>query len=119
MASAANNGSLFQGFHSDSVAMSCRQWPGSQQDVRWASVGISADFNQAGSVAGFDCLGGDANWSPAVVPTGTAFFGTSSTTAVSFSADASFGGWTFNSGASTYHFTNSRSLSFIDAGINA
>ncbi|WP_377830399.1 hypothetical protein ACFKHW_18540 [Bradyrhizobium lupini] len=54
-----------------------------------------------------------------MVPTGTAFFGTSSTTAVSFSADASFGGWTFNSGASTYHFTNSRSLSFIDAGINA
>lgn len=76
-------------------------------DSTWSTSPGTGDFNTA------------ANWSPAVVPTGTAFFGTSSTTAVSFSADASFGGWTFNSGASTYHFTNSRSLSFIDAGINA
>ena len=43
---------------------------------------------------------------PATVPTGTAFFSTSGTTALSFSASASFGGWTFNPGASAYNFTN-------------
>ena len=39
------------------------------------------------------------------VPTGTASFGTSNTTSLSFSANTTIGGWTFNSGASNYSFT--------------
>ena len=35
-----------------------------------------------------------ANWTPAVVPTGTAFFGASNTTSLSFQDDATVGGWT-------------------------
>ena len=43
------------------------------QDATWLPVTASGDFNTA------------ANWTPATVPTGTAFFGTSNTTALSFS----------------------------------
>ncbi|WP_245331946.1 hypothetical protein [Bradyrhizobium sp. NAS80.1] len=64
------------------------------QDATWLANPGSADFNAA------------ANWSPATVPTGTAFFGTSSTTNLSFSAfNTTIGGWTFNAGASDYTFT--------------
>src|SRR5205085_7994420 len=60
-----------------------------------------------------------ANWAPATVPTGTAFFGTSGTTALSFSAlQTVVGGWTFNAGASAYSFnTNGRFLTINGAGI--
>ena len=49
---------------------------------------------------------------PATVPTGTAFFGTSATTALSISTDTTIGGWTFNAGASAYSFTNGQNLAF-------
>src|SRR5262245_16987939 len=59
----------------------------------------------------------DANWTPATVPTGTAFFGASNTTALSFSANTTVGGWTFNAGAPAYTFTTSNLLDFNGAGI--
>lgn len=58
-----------------------------------------------------------ANWTPATVPTGTAFFGVSNTTSLSFEDDATVGGWTFNAGASAYTFNNSHHLVFDGAGI--
>jgi hypothetical protein len=79
--------------------------PAAAQDATWLQNPGSGDFNTA------------ANWSPATVPTGTAFFGTSNTTALSFSADTTIGGWTFNAGASNYTFTNIGTLIFTGAGI--
>jgi outer membrane autotransporter protein len=58
-----------------------------------------------------------ANWNPASVPNGTAFFGASDTTALTFSTPTTLGGWTFNAGASAYTFSNNQSLSFNGAGI--
>ena len=62
-----------------------------------------------------------ANWTPATVPTGTAFFGPSDTTALTFSdLPATLGGWTFNVGAGAYTFTKNVSghpLQFDGAGI--
>jgi autotransporter-associated beta strand protein len=61
-----------------------------------------------------------ANWTPVAPPagpTGTAFFGQSNTTALSFSADTAIGGWTFNTGASNYTFTNGHALDFNGSGI--
>jgi autotransporter-associated beta strand protein len=78
------------------------------QDATWLASPATADFNTA------------LNWSPAAVPTGTAFFGTSNTTALTFSTNTSIGGWTFNPGASAYsftNFTNGRTLTFTGAGI--
>ncbi|MEO6842386.1 MAG: autotransporter domain-containing protein [Bradyrhizobium sp.] len=53
------------------------------------------------------------------MPDGTASFGISSVTGISFSTGASLGGWTFNAGASNYTFTTSTSqfLTFTGAGI--
>ena len=75
------------------------------QNATWLATPASGDFNAA------------ANWNPAMVPTGTAFFDTSNTTALRFSADTTVGGWTFNAGASTYTFTNNSFFHFIGAGI--
>ena len=75
------------------------------QDATWLLNPTSGNFNTA------------ANWNPATVPTGTAFFGTSNITALTFSAATAVGGWTFNAGASAYTFTNNQSLSFNGAGI--
>jgi autotransporter-associated beta strand protein len=58
-----------------------------------------------------------ANWTPAVVPSGTASFGISNTTSLSFEDDASASGWTFNAGASAYSFNNNHHLEFDGAGI--
>ena len=55
------------------------------QDATWLTNPRTGDFNTA------------ANWNPAAVPTGTAFFGTSTTTSLTFSAPTTaIGGWTFN-----------------------
>ncbi len=78
--------------------------PAAAQDATWLNAPGSADFNDA------------ANWSPATVPTGTAFFDTSATTSLSIGA-ATVGGWTFNAGASNYSFTNSGFINFSGAGI--
>lgn len=75
------------------------------QDGTWLTTPVSGDFNTA------------ANWSPASVPTGSAFFGASNTTALSFSSPTTFGSWTFNAGASSYSFTSDQILHFIGAGI--
>ena len=71
----------------------------------WLLTPASDDFNTA------------ANWNPATVPTGTAFFDTSNTTALRFSADTTVGGWTFNPGASAFTFTNNHFFDFSGAGI--
>jgi hypothetical protein len=58
-----------------------------------------------------------SNWTPNTVPTSTAFFGVSNQNNVSFSANTTVGGWTFNAGASNYTFTNAHTLNFTGAGI--
>src|SRR5580693_10134054 len=73
------------------------------QDATWLPNPTSGDFNTA------------ANWNPATVPTGTASFGMSNTTALAFSAGTAVGGWTFNAGASAYTFSNNQSLVFLGA----
>jgi autotransporter-associated beta strand protein len=80
--------------------------PAAAQDATWNLNG-TGDFNTA------------ANWTPATVPTGTAFFGTSAQTNVSVAAFTTIGGWTFNAGASNYTFTigGLNVLSFNGAGI--
>ena len=80
--------------------------PAAAQNATWNSAPGSGDFNTA------------ANWDTGTVPTGTAFFGTSSMTALSFSSATTVGGWTFNALSSAYTFTNSQSLSFTGAGID-
>ena len=63
------------------------------QDATW--LGTNSDFNL------------DTNWNTGSIPFGTAFFGTSSITALSFSADTTIGGWTFKTGALEYTFKKS------------
>ncbi len=75
------------------------------QDATWLSNPASGDYKTA------------TNWSPATVPTGTAFFGTSNTTALTFSTGGAVGGWTFNAGASAYTFAFANNFSFTGAGI--
>ena len=45
-----------------------------------------------------------ANFASLAAPRPTAFFNASNTTALSFSANATVGGWTFNAEASAYTF---------------
>ena len=71
----------------------------------WRPTPASGDFNTA------------INWSPVGVPAGTAFFGQSDITALTFSANTTVGGWTFNTGAPAYTFSNNRTLQFNGAGI--
>jgi outer membrane autotransporter protein len=57
------------------------------------------------------------NWSPATVPTGTGFFDTSNTTALTNTGNTTLGGFTFNAGAAAYTITNNNRLIFTGAGI--
>jgi autotransporter-associated beta strand protein len=76
------------------------------QNATWLTNPGSNDFDTG------------ANWTPATVPTGTAFFGTSAVTGLTFSAaTTTIDGWTFNPGASNYTFTNGQDLVFNGAGI--
>jgi autotransporter-associated beta strand protein len=76
------------------------------QDATWLASPSDGNFNNS------------ANWNPAAVPIGgTAFFDTSATTALSFSAITTIDGWTFNAGASAYIFSNSQTLVFNGDGI--
>jgi autotransporter-associated beta strand protein len=79
--------------------------PGMAQDATWLANPGSNLYNAF------------ANWNPATVPTGTGFFGASTTTSLSFEDDATVGGWTFNAGAPAYTFNNSHNLLFNGAGI--
>jgi hypothetical protein len=59
------------------------------QDASWLPNPGSGDYST------------NANWSTGLVPSGTAFFDTSSITSLSFSPTiTTVGGWTFNAGAS-------------------
>ena len=78
--------------------------PAWAQDATWNLNG-TGDFNTA------------ANWTPATVPTGTAFFGVSNQNAVLISAGVSLGGFTFNAGASNYTFDVPTTFEFTGAGI--
>src|SRR5438876_12131007 len=63
--------------------------PARAQDATWSTTPGSSDFNTAG------------NWTPATVPTGTAMFGASTLTALTFISGAvnSLRGFTFYAGA--------------------
>jgi uncharacterized protein with beta-barrel porin domain len=74
-------------------------------DATWSTTPGSGDFNTA------------TNWTSGFVPTGTAFFGTSTITSLSLSANTTLGGFTFNPGAPAYSFSNSQVLDFTSAGI--
>ncbi len=87
------------------VLVAAATLPAAAQNASWLTSPGSGDFNTA------------TNWTPATVPTGTAFFGFSNTTALSFSANTTISGWTFNAGASAYSFTNGQTLNFTGAGI--
>src|SRR5262245_4480221 len=83
--------------------------PARAQDATWSTAPGSSDFNTA------------ANWTPATVPTGTAFFGASTITGLTFNPGAanSLGGFTFNAGAPAYSFSlaTPSTLTFTGAGI--
>ena len=80
------------------------------QDATWLINPASGNFNSA------------SNWTPATVPTGTAFFGPSTVTSLNFSSNTTLGGFTFNADAPGYAFGLSGivpnvSLTFNGAGI--
>jgi autotransporter-associated beta strand protein len=81
------------------------------QNATWNATPSSGDFNTA------------ANWTPATVPTGTAFFGASNTTSITFQpfTTTSIGTLQFNPGAPAYSFITSpglsTSISITGAGI--
>ena len=75
------------------------------QDATWRANPGTNDFDTA------------TNWTPAQIPGGTASFGTSSITSLSFSTNTTVGGFTFNPGASNFTFTNDKTLTFNGAGI--
>src|ERR1700712_1277565 len=79
--------------------------PAKAQDATWLVNPGSGDFTTG------------ANWNPGT-PSGTAFFDTSSVTALSLSSTISLGGFTFNPGASNYSLTNGVQLFFTGAGID-
>ncbi|WP_199777466.1 autotransporter domain-containing protein, partial [Bosea sp. FBZP-16] len=79
--------------------------PAHAQNATWHTAPVSTNFN-----AGL-------NWDTGVRPTGTAFFGTSTITNLSFASDVTIGGWTFNANAANYSFSNNRILEFTGAGI--
>ncbi|MEH6953096.1 autotransporter domain-containing protein (plasmid) [Nitrobacter sp. NHB1] len=82
-----------------------RAAPAAAQDASWLAAPPGSDFNDA------------ANWTPTTVPTGTASFGTSTGTTITFANDTALGGWTFNTSASNYSFTNDHFLIFTGGGI--
>ena len=76
------------------------------QDATWGANPASGDWNTG------------ANWSAGAVPSGTASFGASSQTTISFSQTTPtlIGTMLFNAGASAYTFTT-EGLEFTDKGI--
>ncbi len=86
------------------TALTFAAQPAVAQDATWLATPGSNDFNTA------------TNWSPGTVPTGTAFFSASTVTNLTVGT-ATVGGWTFNSGASSYSFANGGILTFNGAGI--
>src|SRR5262245_22763078 len=65
--------------------------PAQAQNATWLSTPGPSDYHSA------------ASWSPATVPTGTAFFDATSASALTVTGGTTaVGGWTFNSGAPAY-----------------
>src|SRR5215203_5714590 len=75
------------------VAIAAATLPASAQNATWRANPDSGNFNTA------------ANWSPGTVPTGIASFGSSSRTAISFSANTTVADWLFIAPAA-YTFSN-------------
>ncbi|POR53195.1 outer membrane autotransporter protein [Bosea psychrotolerans] len=77
------------------------------QDATWQLNPGSGNFNAG------------ANWTPATVPIGTAFFDATSQSAITIGADATLGGFTFNASAPAYTITidPAASVTFTGAGI--
>jgi autotransporter-associated beta strand protein len=82
-------------------------WNARAGDATWLQTPGSNDWNT------------NANWNPSTVPTGTATFGTSNTTSLTFSAvSESVGALQFNAGASAYTFAlTANQLTVNGAGI--
>jgi autotransporter-associated beta strand protein len=78
--------------------------PAAAQNATWRLNPGSGNFNSA------------ANWTPNAVPTGTAVFDASFTTAISFSGPTTVGEWLFNPGATAYTFSNQGFLSYTGSG---
>ncbi|WP_229165250.1 autotransporter outer membrane beta-barrel domain-containing protein [Bradyrhizobium altum] len=86
--------------------------PAAAQDASWST------FPFAGPLPGTRDFNTGINWTGGSVPTGTATFGVSNVTSLSFSSNiTSVGGWTFYAGASAYTFDVSQTLTFNGAGI--
>ncbi|WP_145831524.1 autotransporter-associated beta strand repeat-containing protein [Bradyrhizobium huanghuaihaiense] len=79
--------------------------PARAQDATWLASPGSNIYNTG------------TNWSTGSVPTGTAYFGTSSQTTLSLATGVSVGEWSFNPGASSYTFDNTSTLTFTAVGI--
>ena len=62
------------------------------QDATWRATPITGTFNNP------------LNWTPVVVPSGTASFGASTITGLTFLVPTTIGGFTFNAGAPAYSF---------------
>ena len=89
--------------------MCFRTGAASAQDAMLLANPVSSDWNTA------------ANWSPATVPSGTAIFGPSSVTSITFSANTAIGTLQFNSDAPAFTFggpfSNNASLTVNGRGI--
>ena len=114
------NGTIRRGntpaYSAGRAALLAVSWPGAGVDMAGRAAGAGAGCHLARQSRHRGLQNG-ANWGPGTVPTGTAFFGASDTTALSVLADTTVGGLTFNAGASAYSFTNSQNLNFDGAGI--
>ena len=94
------------------LALIATALPAAAQDATWASTATVA-----GPTPGTYDYSAAANWTPATVPSGTAYFGASTTTNIVDSYyHTTVGGWTFNAGASNYTFSIAF-LEFQGAGI--
>ena len=88
--------------------------PAHAQDATWL-----ANPTVAGPVAGTFDFNANTNWNPATTPTGTATFGASNGTNVSFSSTTTnVGGFTLNAGASQYVFTTLTDTPFNNPVLN-
>ena len=101
----ARFGRLRQTLLVTTALLGCSAFPAAAQNATWASNPGSNDYNAA------------ANWTPATVPTGTAFFGASNATTLSVTANTSINGWTFGPNAPAYTFNVGATLEFNGAGI--
>lgn len=100
-----------------------RRWQHSAMGVALAGLAIvpaqAADANWLAS-PGSGNFNAGTNWSGGAVPDGTAVFGATDTTSITFgNASTTVGGWSFTAGAPAYSFTlgNTNEVIFNGAGI--